>query len=175
MQPEPSKPYPIDSRPPNRRRRSLFVPGFALGFLLLTALSCGGALYAAGIDGGKLAELRGNGAVAWTPPPTPVHVPGADVQVHEPSPDAEYAFRAGDRPYNITASLVNLRASPGYLGKPSDDVVAQAAPGQQVEILSGPQHVDGLLWWYVRLLPSAATAEGWMAEATGSGVQILGE
>ncbi len=174
MQPQPMPSVPAESQP-RSRRRSYFVPGFALGFLLLAALSCSSALYAAGIDATRLAELRG-GSTAWTPPPTPI-----SLTLRQPSPDTgelatgAYAFRPGDRPLNMTSSLVNIRTSPGYLGKSAGDVVAQATPGQQVEILDGPQSADGLTWWYVQLVSETGTQPGWIAEATASGVQILGQ
>ncbi len=157
------------------RRRSLFLPGFVLGFLVLTALTCGGSLYAAGIDGGRLAVLRNGGAV-WTPPPTPL----ATIVEQPPTATDQWTsdatFRRGERPRNVTASQVNVRSSPGYLGKPSGDVIAQAAPGDQVEIVEGPETADGLVWWLVRLQQEdGGSTEGWMAEATASGVQILGE
>lgn len=155
-----------------RRRRSLFPAGFALGILLMASVSCGGGLYAAGIDANRFAELRG-ASTAWTPPPTPVVLPTQQAPTDGPGADALY--RPGDRPRNVTASFVNIRAAPGYLGKPPDDVVAQAAPGQAVEIVDGPQTSDGLTWWYVRLAQSADAVEGWMAEATAGGVQILGQ
>lgn len=151
------------------------MPGFVLGFLLLAAVSCGGALYAAGIDTSRIAELRGQN-VAWTPAPTPVQLAAPESAPSAvKTPPGAHAYEAGDRVRNVTASLVNIRSSPGYLGKPSGDVVAQAVPGQQVEIVDGPQLADGLTWWYVRLLPAAEASEGWIAEATASGVQILGE
>jgi hypothetical protein len=172
MQPTPAR--DTSDQTPHRRRRSLFLPGFALGFLLLATLSCGGALYAAGIDTSRLAELR-DGA-AWTPPPTPVQlVPQQTDIVTDQTLDDAGVFRPGEQPRNVTASLVNVRTSPGYLGKPPADVIAQLTPGQQVEILEGPQSADGLTWWRVRPLPPTDPAEGWIAEATASGVQILGE
>jgi hypothetical protein len=166
---------PVETHAPVSRRRSLFLPGFALGFLLLTAITCAGSLFAAGLDTGSIADLRGRAAVAWTPPPpliiAPVQEPSAPAETEQ---SGDFAFRTGDRPRNITSSLVNVRAVPGYLGKPPQDIVAQAVPGQVVEILDGPQVADGLIWWYVRLSTPSGEAEGWMAEATGSGVQILG-
>ena len=168
-------PAPTEPTPPaNRRVRSLYIPGFVLGFLLLSAITCGGSLYAAGIDAGRIAELRSDSTV-WTPPPTPTLNPVAVATPVAGDTTSDHTFVAGDVPRNITSSLVNIRSSPGYLGKASDDVVAQVVPGQQVEILDGPQSGDGLLWWHVRLMDEGRPAEGWIAEATGSGVQILGD
>ena len=80
------------------------------------------------------------------------------------------AFRTGDQARNITSSVVNIRRTPGHLGKPAGDIVAQALPGDTVTIVKGPSVADNLTWWYVRY----GAAEGWMAQATASGVQILG-
>lgn len=156
-----------------QKRRSLFLVGLAVGFLLLATVSCTAGLYAVGIDANRLAELRGASS-AWTPPPTPF-----SLATLEPADDdltaVDGLYAPGDRPRNVTASLVNIRSSPGYLGKPPSDVIAQVTPGQEVEILDGPQSADGLIWWHVRLLPPTGVADGWIAEATASGVQILGQ
>lgn len=158
------------------RRRSLFLPGFAVGFVLLTALTCAGGLYAAGLDTGGIAQLRGRSAAGWTPPPAPLVALVEETAVTVESETAgDDAFRPGDLLRNITSSRVNIRESPGYLGKPPEDVVAQAVPGEGVEIVDGPQVADGLTWWYVRLSGESGAVEGWMAEATASGVQILGQ
>ena len=168
-------PPPFDPpTPAGRRVRSLYIPGFVVGFLLLAAVTCGGSLYAAGIDAGRIAELRSDSA-AWTPPPTPTLNPMALASPVAGDATSAYTYAPGDAPRNITSSLVNIRRSPGYLGKASDDVLAQVVPGQQVEILDGPQSSDGLLWWHVRLMDGGRPNEGWIAEATGSGVQILGD
>jgi hypothetical protein len=153
---------------PNRAR-NLFWPGFALGFLLLAALSCSAVVFLSGLD--DLVELRTAGMV-WTPPPlvvaTPVLTPEAGIGDANPPGGA---FRAGDEARNVTSSVVNIRRTPGHLGKPLGDIVAQAQPGEVVTIVEGPEAADNLTWWYVRY----GAAEGWMAEATASGVQILGK
>jgi hypothetical protein len=70
---------------------------------------------------------------------------------------------------------VNIRQTPGYLGKPRDDILVQMEPGDRVEILGESVLADGLTWWQIRYRPqSGRTTEGWVAEATASGVQILG-
>ena len=58
----------------------------------------------------------------------------------------------------------------------ASDVVAQVYPGETVEILGDSAAVDGLAWWRVRYVGrDGAVVEGWIAEATAGGVQILGE
>ena len=76
---------------------------------------------------------------------------------------------------NVTTSRVNLRRTPGYLGKPNDDVLAQTRPGESMQILGDNAQVDGLTWWRILYVADGRGAvEGWVAEATASGVQILG-
>lgn len=172
--PTPDLPPPAPDAPPaTPRPRSWFWPGFLLAFLLLSFASCGGVALATGINTLDLRDLQ-VGNPAWTPPPippTPVMTPG-------PAPTAELVvdglYRPGDRPRNITASQVNIRAVPGYLGKPHGDVIGQVPPGGSVEILGERAQADSLTWWRIRYTtPNGVRIEGWIAEATASGVQIL--
>ena len=89
-------------------------------------------------------------------------------------PDAAGIFYAGQRVQNVTNSRVNLRTMPGYQNKPADDVLDQLRPGDGVEILGQAESKDGLLWWHVRYQhPDGRVIEGWVAQATASGVTIL--
>lgn len=156
--------------------RSLFWPGFALGFLLLATLSCGGLFAALGLDELSFSDLQ-VGAPAWTPPPI-VPTPENPIASSQTDPDAALAgaagFAIGSAVRNATNSRVNIRRAPGYLGKPADDVLAQLQPGDAMVILDGVTVVDGLNWWHVRTTGgSALPVEGWVAEATASGVKIL--
>ncbi len=161
-------PPPASPPPPARKRvRSLFWPGFVLGFALLGLASCGGLAVALGLTDLSLAELQGVGA-AWTPPtliPTvePEEVNASAVQ------NGGGTFQAGDQVRIVAASNVRVRTSPGYLGKPADDVLMQVAPGTTLEIVGELASQDNLTWWLVRV----NGIEGWIAEATASGVQIL--
>lgn len=159
-----------------RSLRSLYWPGFILGMLLMTGLSCTGLAMVLGLNELTLLDLQASGEPIWTPPPP---TPTSDAPVAEaPRSLAEsdaFSFRPGETVRNVTASRVNIRRSPGHQGKPGDDVIAQAQPGDQVVVVAGPQEADGLLWWRVQYRTSAgADVEGWMAEATGSGVTIMG-
>jgi hypothetical protein len=162
--------------PPAKRRRlrSLFWPGFVVGFLLLSIASCGGIVLATGISRLDLTDLQNNGQV-WSPPlvtPTAVVTPAAE----EPVGEAGGAFRRGDQLHNITSSMVNIRAVPGYLSKPQGDVTGQVPPGGLVEVTGGRAFADGLTWWLIRhSTAGGSTIDGWIAEATASGVQILGQ
>ena len=154
--------------------RSLFLPGFVLGFALLALASCGGLAVALGLNRLSLADLQGPAAV-WTPPPV---VPTAAV-VAAAGPAVEGVsgrFAAGQSVRNVTNSRVNVRAAPGYLSKPPEDVLGVLAPGAALEILGESAAADNLVWWRIRArAPDGALLEGWVAEATASGVQILGE
>jgi hypothetical protein len=169
---------PAPTPEPRRRRqlRTLFWPGFVVGFLLLTLASCGGIVLATGINRLDLTDLQNNGQ-AWTPPqvtatPVVTPAPAAEEIIGEPGG----AFTLGQQLLNITSSVVNVRAEPGYLSKPSGDVIGQVPPGGLVEIIGGRASADGLTWWLIRYTaPDGAVIEGWMAEATASGVQILGQ
>ncbi|HXF63815.1 MAG TPA: SH3 domain-containing protein [Caldilineaceae bacterium] len=161
-----------------RRARSLFWPGFVAGFLLISMVSCGGVVMATGVTRINLADLQDD-RVAWAPPPV---TPTPEAQ--QPSGDeAEEGivieegglYAPGDLVRNITSSRVNIRAVPGYLGKPEGDVIAQVLPGESMEILGGRAVADNLTWWRIRYAPpGGGLVEGWVAEATASGVQILG-
>ena len=169
----PGTPEPARNRRP-RRLRSYFWPGFVLGFLLLTVVSCGGMVMATGISRLDLADLQENN-VGWSPPPTPVAAIVTPSAAEPVVQESGGLYAAGDQVRNITASQVNIRAVPGYLGKPNGDVTGQVPPGAVVEILGGRAEADNLTWWRVRYrTPDGATLEGWMAEATASGVQIIG-
>ena len=60
----------------------------------------------------------------------------------------------------------------GYVIIKASPVIA-AFPAA-ITILEGPQAADDLRWWRIRYDNPAGSAEGWVAESTASGVQILG-
>jgi len=165
-------PSPDAPRTPRPTRRSLFWPGFAAAFLLLSLLSCGGLAMSFGLNRLDLAALQDSGPV-WTPPPAtptiePVAVPAGEERIVEATGGA---FQVGEQARNVTGDRVNIRRTPGHLGKvAAQDIVAQVAPGDSVQIVGGRALQDNLIWWLV----SYNGVEGWMAEATASGVQILG-
>lgn len=168
---QPSSPIP----PTPRRRRSLFWIGFGVGFGLLALASCGGIGIALGLNELSLAELQGNGVV-WTPPPyTPAPTPAAANETIATA-GGSTRFAPQQRVRNLTNSRVNVRATPGYLSKPAGDVIGVLEPGATVIVSGENQVADNLTWWYVQATLSDGRAiAGWVAEATASGVQILGE
>jgi hypothetical protein len=157
------------------RRRSLFWLGFVVGFGMLVISSCSGVAIALGLNQLSLAELQGIGS-AWTPPPyTPEPTP-LPVAVTDGSSAGSLRFAPQQAVRNLTNSRVNLRSTPGYLSKPASDVIGVIQPGASAVILGENQTADNLVWWRVRaVLDDGRTIEGWVAEATASGVQILGE
>lgn len=145
-----------------------FWVGFALGFALLALVSCGGVALSLGFGSLSLADLRGGGS-AWTPPtlmPTPEPALGATGAAPG---DVAGRFVAGMEARNITGTRVNVRRTPGHLGKPDDDVLLQVQPGEVLTILGDVASANGLTWHRVAVNGS----EGWVAESTASGVQIL--
>src|SRR3954452_10474054 len=128
---------PEPKQKPRRRIRSLFWPGFAVGFLLLSFASCGGVVLATGINRLDLSHLN-NAQQAWTPPlvtATPEVTPAsAEAPIVG---EAGGAYTVGQQVVNITSSQVNIRAAPGYLSKPNGDVIGQLPPGGRVEIIGG--------------------------------------
>ena len=167
---------PASPQPPGSSRRprlrTWFWPGFVAGFLLLSAVSCGGLVVATGLNRIGLTEIQG--AAGWTPPAvTPTPTPDAVAAL--PAPVAEGAFIPGDNVRNTTNSRVNIRQTPGHQNKPPDDILAQVEPGAALQIVAGPAPADNLTWWLIRTQSGdGRTVEGWVAEATQSGVTILG-
>lgn len=156
------------------KRRSWFWIGFVLSFVLLGLASCGGAAMFIGLGDLSLADLQSSRPV-WTPPPQPTTPPAAQ---SAPSTTGAQAtptgtFQPGAQARNVTSSRVNIRQVPGYLSKPAGDILAQIPPGGTVTILAGPRAADSLLWWRIRFDQNDNAVEGWVAESTASGVQIL--
>lgn len=154
--------------------RSRYWLGFALTFALLALASCAALFVASGLDEVSLAELQGSGP-AWTPPPvTPTPVATTLAEAGAAPSTSDGRFQAGQRVRNVTNSRVNVRATAGYLTKPPTDVLGQLAPGAAVEITGPSASADGLSWWRVRGVGTdGVMLEGWVAEATASGVTIL--
>lgn len=144
--------------------------------MLLAFASCGGAAALIGFDDLSFADFQSTGPV-WTPPAVPTaQMTAADSgdADNNPTPTPSSRFQPGGRAENATASRVNIRRAPGYLNKPDGDVLAQMQPGETVEILGWSRSVDNLIWWPIRYQSvDGTTVDGWIAESTESGVQIL--
>lgn len=176
--PEASAPppaLPVD-RPPRslqRPTRRLFWVGFLTSFLLLSVVSCGGLVMSTGLNQLDLASLQG-GEAAWSPPVVTA-TPTADPALSGAAGRGDGIFVIGQTVRNITSSRVNIRQTPGHLGKGDSDILAQMQPGDSVAIIGGPTPMDNLVWWQIQYNGNGRTIAGWTAEATGSGVQILGQ
>lgn len=175
--------YPTAANPPARQpssgrssSRRLFWFGFFTSFLLLSLASCGGLVLSTGLNRFDLASLQG-GETAWSPPlVTPSPTPDPAVASATTGQNSTGAFRIGQQVRNITSSRVNIRQTPGHLGKPDSDILAQVQSGDVMTMVGGPASADNLVWWLIQYTASdGRTIEGWAAEATGSGVQILGQ
>lgn len=165
------------THPPAPKARSYYWLAFAISFAILALASCGGVALMIGLSPSTLAELQST-SPSWTPPPTPTDLPAdATVPAVGQSPpggsDAQSRLQPGTQARNVASSVVNIRRTPGYLGKGAEDIVAQMEPGTVVTILTWPQVADQLNWWQIRYTGPAGSTDGWVAESTASGVQIL--
>lgn len=170
-QPQGSPGTPPGGTPAARRKQSRvpFWAGFMIGFALLALGACSAAWFGLGFNEVSLAQLTGDEA-GWTPPtliPTATPAPVNEAPITE----SGGRFAAGATVRNVTGSRVNLRRTPGHLGKGGDDILGQLAAGDAVVIQGESSIVDNLTWWRV----TWQGLDGWVAEATASGVQILGE
>ncbi|MBX3011631.1 MAG: peptidoglycan DD-metalloendopeptidase family protein [Caldilineaceae bacterium] len=88
---------------------------------------------------------------------------------------ADVAFsQASNVPQRFAQAWLNLRKDPGYVGKPSEQVIGQIPVGAPVMVLAGPQSADALLWWQVRAtLADNSVAVGWVAEIDPNGLRLL--
>lgn len=167
---------PVTPPAEEKPKRSFFWPGFALGLLLTAAVSCGGMATVFGLDRISLADIQGSES-PWTPPEvTPAPQAVVADEAADPSDSIiEGTFQLGSTARNVTNSRVNIRSTAGHLGKPNEDVIAQMQPGDTVEVIGAPQQADSLTWWNIRYnTADGRTVDGWVAEATSSGVVILG-
>jgi hypothetical protein len=110
------------------------------------------------------ANSQGSPYLSETPPP-PSPVPGGDVPTK--------TFKAGDVVYNAYTEPVNVRRSPGFSGKPADDVVLALPGSVDVTIVAGPKSADSLTWWQIKGSYSGQVVDGWMAEVGTLGERFL--
>ena len=105
----------------------------------------------------------------WSPiTPTPTRPPTPTVAPQTPTPPPEGIY-VGGQAQVVSAVGVRLRASPGYRNKPPEDIITVVPPQSIVTVIGGPEEVDGLRWWQVQW----QERQGWMAERTANGVQLL--
>ncbi len=82
-------------------------------------------------------------------------------------------YSVGDAVCNISLAEVNLRKTPGFVGKPADDVVALLPSKALLRLAEGPRDVDGLFWWRVEGTINGQGMNGWMAEVSTRGIRLL--
>ena len=135
-QPPPFEQHPdpaAGGRAPRRGRagsgrgtgRGIFWVGFVVGFIALTIASCSGLAMTLGFGRLSLAELRGDGE-GWVAPtlmPTPTAPLVAEGEAAAVAVGGRFA--AGSLARNITGTRVNVRRTPGHLGKGADYVLTQ--------------------------------------------------
>jgi hypothetical protein len=80
-------------------------------------------------------------------------------------------FRIGDEVR--TQTTVRLRRSPGYVGKPADDILTDVSPNTAVRLLDGPRSEDSLTWWQGRVTVNGVDRTGWIAQVGPDGVVLL--
>jgi hypothetical protein len=68
----------------------------------------------------------------------------------------------------LTCTMVNLRASPGFLGETPPAVLALLAERTACIVTGAATTADGLTWWPLRVaLADGRILEGWAAERVG--------
>ena len=74
-----------------------------------------------------------------------------------------------------TTTAVNIRRTPGYVGKAPSDILVQTPIDARFTILSAaPQQLDGLDWWQIRYSrPGQTPVVGWVAQRSPAGAELL--
>lgn len=157
---------PRDRRPSSRGDRtgtlvrvllSLFVIGLAALVIMVTVRNRGGPEIppTPSFTGAEVTPI----IATFTPGPTatPVNVLPVETPTATPQP-APAALAVG-----VTAEVaaggsgLNLREGPGL----TFQILSLLPDGTRVEVIGGPEEVDGYTWWRVRTLD--AGLEGWVA------------
>ena len=121
---------------------------------------------------GWTAQNNAEGAPQLARDPLPVQL--APVPRRAPSPRERKNFAVGDRVMNVSPHSVRVRAAPGYVGKPAEDILMRIPRRTVMTIQDGPREADGLRWWLVRLEhPESADPPGWVTEGSQGGIRIL--
>jgi len=82
-------------------------------------------------------------------------------------------FHLGEEVTVIGAEAASVRRSPGFAGKPADDVIGQLDAGGGGVIAGGTRKVDGLAWWEIAAQVHGGPLAGWIAVATPEGRRLL--
>ena len=121
---------------------------------------------------GWVAQTNERGEFQLAVDPLPVET--APVARRAPSPRERTAYAPGDRIMNVSPHVVRLRATPGNIGKPSEDILARVPSRSSLIVTDGPREKDGLRWWQASLdYPESNQPPGWIADGTQGGLRIL--
>ena len=116
------------------------------------------------LSSSKQAQGGGNQPAPVTPPPPPPPPPVAPTG----------RFRAGETVFAQT--FVNLRRTPGYVGKTADDIAGEMAYGKSGRVQAGPQNADDLTWWQLAHTDAQNRAlVGWAAQTGTDKAELLGK
>jgi len=75
----------------------------------------------------------------------------------------------------VTRAAVNVRKTPGMIGKPADDLLGFFEYRSTLNIIEGPREVDGVKWWRVGGITLArGEVLGWVAERLPDGTLLIG-
>jgi murein DD-endopeptidase MepM/ murein hydrolase activator NlpD len=74
-----------------------------------------------------------------------------------------------------TLAVVNLRRTPGYVGKGAADVIVRLSIGSLLSVLNAtPRTMDGLIWWNVRFVAAPGSqSDGWAAQTLPDGAPLI--
>ena len=172
----------MPSRPPRSESHPLLI-GVSAGAILFALTLCTVVMFLLPTFSTQWADATQTGP-SWTPPPpttiplpTPIPTPtyttsntnDSTTTSSQATPTNAANIKAGDVVTNVNNGPVNMRRTPGYLGKPNSDRIGLVPAGQQLRVVGGPEPKDNLVWWQVQW----ENKTGWMAENTASGVLIL--
>ncbi len=104
----------------------------------------------------------------------PLPVQKAPVPGREPTTRERDLFALDDTLMNVSPDLIRVRATPGNVGKPSEDILVRVPRRSVLQVTDGPHMADGLRWWQVQVrFPETNQPPGWVAENTRGGLRVL--
>jgi hypothetical protein len=116
-------------------------------------------------------QLLAKATVPVTPPSPPTPPPAGEPPT--PPPATPPGIKVGD--LVVTKTAVNVRRSPGMLGKPADDLLGHFENKATLNVLDGPQEADSMRWWRVGgITLSRGAVSGWVAERLQDGTVLVG-
>ncbi len=108
------------------------------------------------------------GAYQLAVDPLPVQI--APVPSREPTSRERNLFAVDDTLMNVSPDRIRVRATPGNVSKPSEDILARVPRRSVLQVQDGPQRADGLRWWQVQIrFPESTQPPGWVADNTRGG------